>query len=67
MFSISIPQNLDIREYLSTDDFLSKTYKERILFTSKNNQKTLSVDTRKIIRPSTTKTGKELCKKEYFE
>jgi len=67
IFRISLPQHLELREYLGTNDFLSKTYKERILFTSKDNQKTLSIDTRKRIRPGTTMTAKELCKKEYVE
>ncbi|HMS91301.1 MAG TPA: hypothetical protein PKC87_03720 [Candidatus Absconditabacterales bacterium] len=67
VFRISIPQHLELREYLGTNDFLSKTYKERILFTSTDKKKSFSIETRKNIRPETTLTAKELCKKEYVE
>ena len=67
IFTINMPQEIDAREYMSTNDVLTKTYREWMWFTSNDKKKSFSLNIRKIVWPDTTYSGEDLCKVEYYD
>ncbi len=67
IFSLSLPKELDSREYVSRNDVISKTMSEWMGFTNDRKQQAASFHIRKLVRPQSASSVKELCKQEYMD
>lgn len=67
IFTITIPQYLESREYVSRNDIISKTITEWMGFTDQSKQKAATFHVQKLVRPQSKYATKKLCKKEYMD
>jgi len=66
-FSLSIPKEITNKIYSSQYTPITKSYYERIWFTSKDKEKSFTMYISKLVWPDTTYTDKDLCQVEYFD